>query len=123
MDGQIPGQVELLDYLSEVEEQKGFDILDYIPTGYQNAVKRSELVQKTGLSDRVMRDCLHDARTKIPIINLQRGNGYFIADMNQEEEADMLVRWVRQEKSRIKESQEIVDTAIKTLENCGIDWR
>jgi hypothetical protein len=46
----VTGQIELLDYLDTLEK-KGFDILDYIPTGRENAVRRDELCRRTGLSD------------------------------------------------------------------------
>lgn len=51
---EMDGQIELLDYLNSLEEQ-GFDILDYIPTGHENAVTRADLRNRTGLCDRVMR--------------------------------------------------------------------
>lgn len=123
MEEQIPGQVELLAYLEEIEDQEEkFDILNYIPVGSKNAIKRFSLCLRTGLRDRIMRDHIHYARMKIPVINLQNGKGYFIPDMNCEKDCRMLVRWVKQEESRIKESQQIVDAAKKTLSNCGIEW-
>ena len=68
----MDGQIELLDYLESLEN-KGFDILDYIPKGQENAVTRAELCKRTGLTDRVMRDALHDAKLKTPILNMQDG--------------------------------------------------
>lgn len=123
MEEQIPGQMELLDYLSDLEKDSAedFDILNFIPVGSRNAVKRKFLNSLTGLKDRNMRDRLHDVRMKIPIINLQNGKGYFIPDMNRKEDVVLLIRWVKQEKSRIRENQIIVETAEKTLRNCGIE--
>lgn len=125
MEDQIPGQIELTEYLSEIEtdQQDKFEILNYIPVGSKNAIKRVVLCIRTGLKDRPMRDCLHYARMKIPVINLQNGKGYFIPDMNTQKDVKMLIRWVRQEKSRIRESELIVAVAEKTLRNCGIEWR
>lgn len=120
-------QIEILDILKQYEEQQEESpllpeesLLELIPTGSKNAIKRSCLCKLSGLLDRAMRDLLHEARKKIPVINLQNGKGYFIPNMNDDKDVDMLVRWVGQEESRIKESQLIVDAAIKTLENCGI---
>lgn len=124
MAEQIEGQMELFDYIPNPDDQEEeFDILRVIPVGSKNSIKRKWLCTLTGLIDRAMRNLLHEARKKIPIINLQNGKGYFIPDMNEKSDMDMLSRWVRQEQSRIKESQMIVDVAIKTLDNCGVDWR
>lgn len=125
MGEQIEGQIELEDYLAELEKEhsESFEILNHIPTGSKNAVKRSSLCSIMNMCDRTMRFNLHYARMKIPIINLQNGKGYFIPDMNSEKDVKMLVRWVLQEESRIKESRLILDAAKKSLRNCGIDWR
>lgn len=130
MAEQIPGQMGIFDYVDDPAPKEPdnppkqtIDILTFLNTGSKHAIKRKWLCYKTGLNDRTMRDLLHEARKKIPVINLQNGSGYFIPDMNQENDRKMLVRWVRQEESRIKESQSIVETAKKTLSNCGVDWR
>ena len=124
MAEQINGQMEMFDFIPNPEDQeKKIEILRVIPVGSKNAIRRNWLCTLTGLADRVMRNLLHEARKKIPVINLQNGKGYFIPDMNEETDINMLSRWVRQEQSRIKESQIIVDVAIKTLDNCGVDWR
>lgn len=116
------GQVELLDYLQSLEDS-GFDILDYIPTGQKNAITRSELCRATGLNDRVMRVAIHKARRKIPVLNMQDGNGYFIPDMNTESDRLLLKRYVRQEESRLKNIGWALRSARRTLRNCGVDWR
>ena len=130
MAEQLPGQMGIFDFVDDPKSQEPdkpkkqtIDILTFLNTGSKHAIKRKWLCYKTGLNDRTMRDLLHEARKKIPVINLQNGNGYFIPDMNLENDRKMLVRWVRQEESRIKESQSIVETAKKTLSNCGVDWR
>ena len=122
MDEQIDGQIELLDYLASLEEQ-GFDILDYIPTGHVNAVTRADLRNRTGLCDRVMRAAIHNARQKIPILNMQDGSGYFIPNMNIECDRLLLKRYVQQEESRLKNIGWALKAARQTLMNCGIDWR
>lgn len=122
MAEQLPGQMSLADFIPE-SEKPGFDILNSIPVGSGNAIKRKWLCCITGLIDRTMRNLLHEARKKIPVLNMQNGRGYFIPDMNCDKDRKMLVRWVKQEESRIKELQITVDTAVRTLDNCGVDWR
>lgn len=118
----MEGQIELLDYLESLES-KGFDILDYIPTGQMNAVTRSELCRRTGINDRVMRVAIHKARRQIPILNMQDGKGYFIPDMNNPDERMLLKKFVRQEESRLKNIGWSLKAARTTLKNCGEDWR
>lgn len=116
------GQIDLLEYLDSLE-QKGFDILDYINTGHENAITREVLCRRTGLPDRAVRMAIHQARRRIPILNMQDSCGYFIADMNIEEERLMLKRYVQQETSRLKSIGWGLKAARQTLINCGIDWR
>ena len=61
-------------------------MLQYIPIGRENAIKRSELCRLTGLSDRAMRNNLEHLKTnqRIPIVNMQDGCGYYIARTHQE---------------------------------------
>lgn len=132
-DGFLPGrpgrerrkmyeQIELLDYLDSLEEQ-GFDILDYIPTGHENAATRADLRNRTGLCGRVMWAAIHNARRKIPILNTRDGSGYFIPDMNTEYGRLLLKRYVQQENRRMKNIAWALKAARQTLTNCGIDWR
>lgn len=101
-------------------ERRRMEILDYIPTGKRNAVTRTQLCIRTGLSDRLVRKAIHDARRKIPIINLSNGDGYYIPDMNIPEEQNELLHFVRQEQSRIKSTGWALTTARRTLKNCGV---
>lgn len=118
----MEGQIDLFDYLESLEE-KGFNILDYIPTGRENAVKRTWLCKATGLDDRTVRYAISMARRDMPILNMQDGRGYFIPDMNNEEERQILKRYVQQETSRGKKIFWSLMGARRTLKNCGIDWR
>ena len=99
------------------------DILEFIPTGSENAVTRGYLCVATGLTDRKVRILIHEARRKIPILNLQNSRGYFIPDMNSEYDKRLLVRYVRQEESRLKSIGWALKSARQTLKNCNIDWR
>lgn len=118
----MDGQIELLDYLESLEET-GFDILDYIPTGRENAVRRDELCRRTGLSDRAVRILIHKARRDMPILNMQDSHGYFIPNMNRVDEKLMLKRYVQQETNRLKSIGWGLKAARRTLKNCGVDWR
>ena len=56
-------------------------ILDYIGKGRENAVTRSQLVSRTGLPDRKVREMIEQARREgAPILNLQDGRGYYLSD-------------------------------------------
>ena len=98
-----------------------FDILDYIPTGHDNAVTRRELMDQTGIKDRAIRDMIHYARRKIAILNLQDGEGYFIPDMNLPEERIMLVQYIQQEESRLKSIGWALKAARKMARNCNVE--
>lgn len=58
------------------------DISEYVPIGRENAITRKELLLRTGLNDRQMRDCIKACETLI--CNLQDGTGYFIPASNEE---------------------------------------
>jgi len=56
-------------------------ILDYIPTGKDNAVTRAQLCAQTGLGDRAVRKLIEIARVEgAVIVNHQDGKGYYISD-------------------------------------------
>lgn len=116
----MEGQIELLDYLESLNN-KGFDILDYIPVGHDKAVTRAELVDWTGIKDRALRILIHTARRKIPILNLQDGEGYFIPDMNLLEEREMLKKYIKQEESRLKSIGWALKAARRTAKNCNME--
>lgn len=99
------------------------DIKEYIPVGSDNAVSRAYLVQVTGLSDRIVRREIHKARRDTPILNLQNGSGYYRPDMDTGKDRDSLVRYVRQEESRLKSIGWALFSARKTLRMYGINWR
>lgn len=104
-------------------EKHVFDILDHIPTGSKNAVSRSFLSSATGMKDREMRIEIHKARRVMPILNLSKGRGYFIPDMNEPGDRKLLLQYVRQEESRMKSIGWALKAARTTLRNCGMDWR
>lgn len=71
------------------------DILEFIPYGRENAIKRQNLKDLLGVSDRDMRIMIADARKKTPIINLQDGNGYY-----RPKEKSELMEYIMQENAR-----------------------
>lgn len=73
------------------------NIVDFIPYGQQNAISRQQLRNVTGLSDREMRKAIEHARQEHAILNAQDGSGYFRPSLN---EKPLVVRWLRQERSR-----------------------
>ena len=84
------------------------DILEYIPYGRKNAIKRKTLRDLTGLSDRDMRRAIELARQETPIINLQDGRGYYRPD-----DRDDLQRYVLQEQARAKKILQNINVACK----------
>lgn len=97
------------------------EILDYIPTGSRNAIRRDALARMSGLDDRAMREAIHAARRRIPIINLSNGDGYYIPDMNVEKDREALKHYVKQEENRLKSIGWALKAARRTLRNCGED--
>lgn len=73
------------------------DILEFIPYGRKNAIKRHTLSELTGLSDRDTRRLIEQARQETPIINLSDGNGYYRPD-----DKDDLEKYILQEQARAK---------------------
>lgn len=116
------GQIELEDYLKSINRES-LNILDYISTGRMNAITRHALAIRTGISDRQVRDLIHYARRDIPILNMQDGRGYFIPNMNDDVERELLAAYVRQEEKRLKSIGWALASARQTCRNCGIEWR
>lgn len=68
-----------------------------IPKGKANAIKRTELKDRLGTSDREVRRNIERLQLSgHPIVNMQNGEGYFIADSYLD-----LLQYVKQEQSRI----------------------
>lgn len=75
------------------------NIVDFIPHGEINAISRKDLRKVTGLTDRVMRERIAEARRDTPILNTQHGRGYFIP---LPEETALVERYLKQETSRAR---------------------
>ena len=80
--------------------KESIKIVDYIPFGKENAISRQQLERVTGLSDRDVREAISMARRNTVILNLSNGKGYF--QPIQGEEDDLVVKYFKQEDSRLK---------------------
>lgn len=79
------------------------NITNYIPTGYKNAISRKNLCAATGLSDRIVRGLIEEARRETIIISNNDGSGYWLyPEFPTEEEKELLRKFVKQQESRAK---------------------
>ena len=75
-------------------------IEDIIPKGYENRIERREIVQRYGISDRLLR--LMIAESEVPVVNI--GNGYFIPTKKKKDRHIASI-YKMQELARIKSIQ------------------
>ena len=95
---------------------KTITILDYIPYGQEKAVKRGELIKRTGMNDRSVREAIERAQLGGEIIiNLQDGNGYFRPILP--EEHSLLTKWYSAEKGRHYSSGQKLANVERYFEN------
>ena len=67
------------------------DVLKYLGVGSKNAIKRSDLAIKCGLSDRKMRKEIEYLQHQgYRIVNMSDSNGYYVSETEQEEERRLL---------------------------------
>lgn len=72
------------------------NVVDFIPTGKENAITRSDLVRMLNLPDRKVREMIETARKDgALILNDQDGAGYYISD-----DLGELKRQLKQNQSR-----------------------
>lgn len=109
-------QVHLDNWIEDMK--KGMDdgllIAPFIPHGRKNAISRTELAIKMGVSDRAMRRMIEEDRQKVPIINTQGGGGYYRPTAEDRSELKYFIkqnvsraasiwRWVRVAKRAYRE--------------------
>lgn len=75
-------------------------IYEYIPTGSKNAIKRRDLADLIGETDRGTRALVAKAAEDLPIINF--GTGYFIPDINDPHDVAILRGVLLRENARIE---------------------
>ena len=74
------------------------DIVNHIPYGRENAIRRDKLCRIAGLGDRAMREEIEKARHDgIIILNDQDGKGYFRSD-----DIEDIYRQYKQNRSRAR---------------------
>ena len=89
------------------------ELLDYIPTGAENAIRTGALLQASGLaSERALRKAIHRLREEgHPICSsTERPAGYFLAADKQE-----AARFIRSMESRRREIGRVIKAAKKYL--------
>lgn len=75
------------------------NIVEYIPYGKENAVSRTQLIKRTGSSDRAVREEIAQARRNHCILNDQVKGGYY---RPTSEEIAAVERFILQESRRAK---------------------
>ena len=102
------------------------NIIDLIPVGKENAIKREQLKRlcfQYGLiadvkdKDRAVRDLIGEARMEHPIINMSHGDGYYQPRKDSKEEMAELNAFIRQEERRGINSIRRVGVAKATYED------
>ena len=79
------------------------NIIDFIPTGYENSISRKSLCAATGLKDRVVRNLIEEARRNTIIISNNDGSGYWIYPDNPTPEEEILLnKFVKAQENRAK---------------------
>ena len=87
------------------------NIMDYIPTGKENAVSREMLVVMTGLDDRAVRGAIQRLVEKgEPIFSSSSHKGYWYSD-----DIDELERFINEREHRIHTEQKTLSNLKKRL--------
>ena len=76
---------------------KAIDILQFIPTGKENAITRETLSLALNIPDREVRKLIAQARRKHPIANFQDGTGYYLPTEKSE-----VIEFLNQETHRAR---------------------
>ena len=74
-------------------------LIDDIPIGRKNAVRRKTLSMRLNLTDSELRKEIKKLRQEYVILNLQDGNGYF---RPSEEDTEYVKKFKEQEEARAK---------------------
>jgi hypothetical protein len=86
-------------------------MINHIPKGKENAIKRSDLVVKSGIPDRHMREKIVELQKEgYPIVNTQDGCGYFLAN-----NMDDFKRYMRQERKRALTRMNVLNQMVYNL--------
>ena len=85
-------------------------VVDLIPYGRKNAIKRAELLRNYEGNDREMRREIQDARNEEIIINLSDGRGYFRPESRSE-----IAAYIAQETARARTIERNIRVAKRKL--------
>lgn len=107
-------------YVCNVCKGKGYiktpkiDVSDYVQVGRNNAKSRRQLKEEMNIDDRAMRNLFSEARLNgVPLISV--GNGYYIADLDDEEDKMELLIYLNQLKARINNMNDTVAILMQYL--------
>ena len=101
------------------------DIVDFIPIGKENAIKRkrlTELCYRYGLigevkdKDRAMRKLINEAGQRVAIVNNSDGDGYFIPNKDSQEDKLSARAFAMQEMSKANEIRKRAELALAVYE-------
>lgn len=109
-------QMELENWIDDMKKNvdDGLLIAPFIPYGRKNAISRTELAIKVGVSDRAMRRMIEEDRQKVPIINTQGGGGYYRPTTDDRSE---LLHFIKQNMSRASSVLKWVRVAKRAYRN------
>ena len=93
--------------LYKASEENRATVFNAIGYGKQEGKTRAELVEKTGLTDRIVRAAIHDLRVDGNIIVSIGNSGYFFPS-----NAGEIAQWIAIEQSRVKRLQEAMIPAM-----------
>ena len=93
--------------LYKASEENRATVFNAIGYGKQEGKTRAELVEKTGLTDRIVRAAIHDLRVDGNIIVSIGASGYFFPSNMGE-----IAQWIAIEQSRVKHLQEAMIPAM-----------
>ena len=88
--------------MNKKENAEGMNVSSYLNYGKKNGKRASEVLNEMGISRREMRRMVTEEmiRGKEFILNLQDGNGYFLADLDTDDGIKDARQYIAQERAR-----------------------
>ncbi len=90
------------------------DLVEMIPTGKDDAISRRDLMKQLKVSDRKLREMIHEAREVYPILSNTGKGGYYLPANKEEAEA-----YIRQSYSYISEIHKTIPPVKRYMEAKG----
>lgn len=91
-----------------------FSVYKSLGVGHNNALTRRDLCQKLGCGDRALRRSIEKLRENYPVLSLDDGSGYYLADTSEAGRQEAAA-WVKRQNSRIKSIKQSKSGAVKFL--------